>query len=245
MTAPWWLTDGLAASMVVIAAYCAIRPVAARRWRRCTERDVDAAHVLMGVAMAATLVPRLDPIRNDVWAVALAAAGGWFAVRAARDRRRRLGRQASFFRPASAGRAPDTGTGHHLIHLLSCGSMLYMLLAASSAGVAASAMSAAQVGPATAPLAAADPFGISALIALVLAVAMAGAVVRTTDRLAVLAPARAGQSPAAAPTQRADRADRSIAADGTQRRAVLCPRLAASCRIAMGVTMVYMLVQML
>jgi hypothetical protein len=30
-------------------------------WRRLAAHDVDATHVLMGVAMAGLLVPRLDP----------------------------------------------------------------------------------------------------------------------------------------------------------------------------------------
>ena len=56
MSTPRLLSDVLAVIMLAIAAYCAIRPVAARRWHRTTERDCDAAHVLMGVAMAAVLV---------------------------------------------------------------------------------------------------------------------------------------------------------------------------------------------
>lgn len=233
MIAPWWLSDGLAAFMVLIAAYCAIRPAAARRWRRSTERDVDLAHVLMGAAMAATLAPRLNPVRDDIWAVALAALTAWFAVRAAQDRRTR-----------------GAGSGHHLVHLLSCASMLYMLLAASSAGLAAAAVGtgpAGLTGPAMAAESATGASGISPVIALVLAVAMAGSVVLATDRLATLAPARVGASAAGEAASSAAWTGQSPAAGvaPSSRRAILCPRLAAFCQIAMGITMVYMLVQLL
>lgn len=273
MIAPWWLSNGLAAFMVLIAAYCAIRPAAARRWRRSTERDVDAAHVLMGAAMAATLAPRLNPVRDDIWAVALAALTAWFAVRAVQDRRQRLARQAgspgsALFRrasssagqahvtgpgrpPSSARRTRGAGPGHHLVHLLSCASMLYMLLAASSAGLAAAAVGtgpAGLAGRAMAAESATGASGISPVIALVLAVAMAGSVVLATDRLAILTPARAGASAVGdAVGGGGDWAGQlsatGLADSGT--RDILCPRLAAFCQIAMGITMVYMLVQLL
>jgi hypothetical protein len=233
MSAPRLLSDGLAVIMLAIAAYCAIRPLAARRWRRTTERDTDAAHVLMGVAMAAVLVPRLDPLQAGVWAVALAAACVWFAARALRDR----------------------SSGHHLIHLLSCGSMLYMLLAASSAAASAPAM-AVSARPAAGASLAATGSAISPLVALVLAAAMACSVVVTTDRLAILVPARHGRPPGTVQPPGTGRSPEregsesvgeSAALDLSPRsgRAVLCPRLATCCQIVMGVTMVYTLVLML
>jgi len=257
VSAPRWLSDGLAAIMLAIAAYCAIRPAAARRWHRSTERDVDAAHVLMGVAMAAALVPGLDPLRTGVWAAAFAAASAWFAARALRDWRERRARPTRTARSRRSKPGRDAGTGHHLVHLLSCGSMLYMLVAASAAGASAAGMTSGLAGPVSRAGPAAIGAAISPVITLVLAVAMAGSVVLTTDRLAVLAPARAADS---AGRSAAGRATAGPAAAGlaaavepagatepAQRRdrAVLCPRLAASCQIAIGITMVYLLVQML
>ncbi|HXP19257.1 MAG TPA: DUF5134 domain-containing protein [Streptosporangiaceae bacterium] len=191
MRTPWWLLDGLAAFMLVIAGYCAIRPAAARRWRRYTERDVDAAHVLMGVAMAAMLVPRLDPLRTGTWEVAFAVASAWFAGRVLTGRRR-LARLSLAAQPGRPRRQPQAGTGHHAAHLLSCCCMLYMLLATSAAGTSiasARAMTPGPSGTSVAGQAAIGP-GISTLTALVLAAAMAGSAVLSTDRLAVLAPAR-------------------------------------------------------
>jgi hypothetical protein len=76
-------------------------------------------------------------------------------------------------------------------------------------------------GPALRAPMAAGP-GALAMLTLVLAVAVAISVVVSTDRLSVLRPARAAGA-----------------------RPVLCPRLAASCQIMMGVAMAYMLILML
>ncbi len=86
MTGPSWLADGFAGLMLLTAGYCAGRLVAARVQRRPAERDVDLVHVLMGVAMAGMLVPRIGlrpaGLRTGIWAVVFAAAAGWFAWRA-------------------------------------------------------------------------------------------------------------------------------------------------------------------
>ena len=78
MTGPSWLADTFAAVMIATAVYCLSRLVAARRWRRPTERDVDAVHVVMGVAMAGMLVPRLNPVADSGWEVIFGAAAAWF-----------------------------------------------------------------------------------------------------------------------------------------------------------------------
>ena len=59
MAAPTWLTAVFAALMLTVAIYCAGRLTAAGRWRRPTELDTDAGHVLMGLAMVGMLVARL------------------------------------------------------------------------------------------------------------------------------------------------------------------------------------------
>ena len=59
MAGPAWLADSFAALMLLTALYCAARLVLARTRRRPTERDVDLVHVLMGVAMAGLLAPRV------------------------------------------------------------------------------------------------------------------------------------------------------------------------------------------
>jgi hypothetical protein len=66
--------------------------------------------------------------------------------------------------------------------------------------------------------------GATPVVALVLAVAVAISVVVSTDRISALRPA---------------------APDRASARPVLCPRLAASCQIMMGVAMAYMLILLL
>ncbi len=126
MAGPSWLAGLLAAVMIATAAYCVSRLVAAWRWRRPAEGDVDAAHVLMGVAMAGMLVPRLDPFGDAGWEVVFGVAAAWFGGRATRQY---LGQRAGRRR---AGH--HVHQVHYLHHLLASGAMLYML--ACAAGVA-------------------------------------------------------------------------------------------------------------
>ena len=60
MSAPAWLAGSFAVLMVVIAACCAARLAISRLRGKNTEPDADTLHVLMGVAMAGMLEPRLD-----------------------------------------------------------------------------------------------------------------------------------------------------------------------------------------
>lgn len=122
----------VASLMVVVAGYCAVRPVAAWRWRRSTERDADLAHVLMGLAMAAMIESRLArPLAGALVAV-FCAAVLWFG-----------GRWLGGLRVA-AGRAGFGGCSHPLTHALACGATAVMLLAAS--GVTAAAAPALMLG---------------------------------------------------------------------------------------------------
>ena len=73
MAAPAWLTGAFAAVMLTVAVYCAGRLAAARRWRRPTEVDTDAGHVLMGLAMAGMLVARLRILPDAAWETVFAA----------------------------------------------------------------------------------------------------------------------------------------------------------------------------
>ncbi len=171
MTGPSWLAGILAVIMIATAAYCATRLVIARAHRQPDERDVDLVHTVMGVAMAGMLVSWLNPLPDGVWAVMFGAGTGWFGWRAWRGRR---------------VRAHVTGTGpsphrHHVPHLVMCGAMVYMLLAAGAVR-SATHPGMAMGGPAAA--------GRFPLLALVLAVFMVGYVMWQADRLPALA--RAG-----------------------------------------------------
>jgi hypothetical protein len=241
---PSWLANVLAAIMIVTAVYCAGRLVIAATRHRPTEHDVDLVHVVMGVAMAGLLMPRITPEWSSGWAVLFGAATAWFGWRVLRG-----------YRAASPDRFVHA---HHVPHLVMSGAMVYMLVAVSrtSAGLgpggSAGAMGAAAGGTARFPAA-----------ALVLALFMIGYVMWAADRLPTLATVRAYLAapelaaglPAAAgldapATQVA--ADPSVAAaealpgrGGRRLTAPLSPRLAACCEIAMGITMGYMLILML
>jgi hypothetical protein len=115
MSGPGWLAGIFAALMLTVAAYCAGRLVAARRWRRPTELDTDGAHVVMGVAMAGMLVSGLRSFPAPLWEGVFAAGAAWFGYQALRARRTA---------PATPWRCP-----HPAPHLVECAAMLFMLLA--------------------------------------------------------------------------------------------------------------------
>ena len=216
----------------------------------------------MGVAMAGMLVSWLNPLPDGVWAVMFGAGTGWFGWRAWRGRQGRI--------DVTDSRQPRHR--HHVPHLVMCGAMVYMLLAAGTVA------SATHPGLAMGGPAAADRFP---LLALVLAVFMVGYVMWQADRLPALAlgstlrpaPARtpalavvpagvgqAGQAHEAAPAHKAAPdpparqrrrgmfSPRSVSGDNVRPplpHQMLSPRLAACCQIAMALTMGYMLILML
>jgi opacity protein-like surface antigen len=119
---PSWILDIFAAIMLVVAAVSAARLVAARPWqhgkRPAALADIDVAHLLMGIAMAGTLVSGLRILPDGAWEVVFGVLTAWFAYRVARDAR------VSGFR-ALAG-------GHCAPHLVHAGAMLYMFVAVSA-----------------------------------------------------------------------------------------------------------------
>jgi cytochrome b561 len=254
-----WLADTFAGIMIITAAYCASRLVVARRQHRPTDFRVDGVHVLMGVAMAGMLVPRLRVFWAGGWEVIFGVATAWFAWLTIRD-------WMTNREPRSQG-AVSHPRNHHLQHVLGCGAMLYMFLAVGTVAKAAaggSGMSGMAAGTTHFPT-----------LALFLALALFGYVVAAADRLPSLAPvssrvARAAPGPvpagagggtgtvtgggmlaAAADTaaggspQAEGRAASAPESSAAGSRAPMSPRLAACCEIAMGVTMGYMLILML
>lgn len=211
---PTWLTDLLAALMLVVAAYCAGRPLYARLRHRPTEHDVDVLHVLMGVAMAGMLVSGLSFLNNRIWETLFVIGALWFAARA-----------VLALRSADAGRA---AAGHSVAYVLACGAMLYMYLAPISA--ASSTGSEGMAGMAADSASARYP-----LLGLVLTVAMVGYAVLIVDRTPLTAPeSSAGTGPT----------DPLPHLPPSTHSRLLAPRTANCCHIAMSVTMAYLLVVM-
>jgi hypothetical protein len=115
---PAWLLDIFAAIMLGVEAVSAARLAAARPWRGgrgAALADIDVAHLLMASAMAGMLASSLQTLPDGAWEVIFGVLLAWFAYRVARDA------QVSGFR-ALAG-------GHCAPHLIHAASMLYMFLA--------------------------------------------------------------------------------------------------------------------
>ncbi len=251
---PGWILDTFAAIMLAVAAVSAARLVVARPWRHGTQAilaDTDISHLLMGIAMAGMLVASLQTLPNDAWAGIFAVLTAWFAYRVIRDS------QASGVR-ALAG-------GHCAPHLIHAAAMLYMFVAFtasaahSSGGVAG--MSGGMSGMGTLQL----PF-----LAFAFALLLVGYSIWDLDQIsgpgasghyslaaariaptAVLVAATAGPGTAAvAATAESGAAadvrplDANAPATGAD-SGVLAPWVATSCRIAMGVTMAFMLLIMI
>jgi len=217
MGGPGWLAGVFAALMLTVAAYCTGRLVAARRWRRPTELDTDGAHIIMGVAMAGMLVSGLRVLPAGSWAGVFAAGAAWFGARLLRPRR---GAAVNPWRCLHAGP-----------HLIECAAMLYMLLVVPA--------SAGARGPGTGMggmTGSAAPSRFS-FLALAMALFLLGYAAWLGDRLGALAPAGRLRLPGPLPAE--------ICSGAVHGRPLLAPRCAVLCKIAMGVTMGYMLILMI
>ena len=261
---PSWILDIFAAIMLAVAAVSAARLVAARPWQHRTRpaalADIDVAHLLMAIAMAGTLAPGLRTLPDGAWEVIFAVMTAWFGYRVARD--------------AKVSGVRALAGGHCAPHLLHAGAMLYMFVAVSAPAAHGSggmgAMGGGVGGMGTLEL----PF-LALLFALALvgyciwdldqvsgpgtsghyslAVARVAppspvlAGVGASARPGVAAASGTASAPAAAvpiaePAGTAQVPPASGPADGT---GVLAPWVATGCRIAMGVTMAFMLVIMI
>lgn len=161
MGGPAWPRGIFAVVMLTVAAYCAVRPAAARRRQRTTDLDTDGAHVVMGMAMAGMLTPSLRVLPAAAWQAVFACGAGWFAWRAVQVRR---------------GAAPNQWRCPHPVpHLVECVAMLYMLAVVPAAMPAPAGPAGAMV-----PAAAASPFSV---LALGMALFMFGHVVLTGNQV--------------------------------------------------------------
>jgi hypothetical protein len=256
---PAWILDIFAAIMLVVAAVSAARLVVARPWphgaRRAALADIDVAHLLMAIAMAGMLAASLRTLPNGAWSVIFAVLTAWFGYRVVRDAR------------VSGVRA--LAGGHCAPHLIHAGAMLYMFLAltapaAHGSGGMADGMSG--MGALRLPL-------LAFVFALALIgygvwdldqISGPGASGHYSLAVARVAPtgpvlARVGATAAGAGTTAA--AVSPVAAEPVAELAgvagvppasgpangtgVLAPWVATGCRIAMGITMAFMLLIMI
>ncbi|HTT50472.1 MAG TPA: DUF5134 domain-containing protein [Streptosporangiaceae bacterium] len=271
---PSWILDILAAVMLLVAAVSAGRLVVARPWAGSPgDADIDVAHLLMGIAMAGMLVARLSTLPNDVWDVIFTVLTGWFGWRVYRESRGEGARvladgchmphlvhSAAMLYMFVAISAPAATGGSMGGMGGGSGSTMQTL----NAPVVAFAFAAWLIvyvvldldrlagpghgrGSYFAPLAAAP-----ARAALVGATAGSGSV---SLAVASAAPAGPGGSVAPVPPEatgpgQPPGAGNSAGAGtgdlaGSARAILLGPKVAAGCRIAMGLTMAFMLVIMI
>jgi hypothetical protein len=240
MTIPAWILGIFAAAMLAVAAVSAARLAARRAWQRrrgAAVADIDVAHLLMGIAMAGALTSSLHTLPDGAWAVIFGALTAWFGAQVARN-----ARQEGFRALSGARCAP------HLIH---SAAMLYMF-----AAVAAPAAAVAAGGSGAAGMGGMGGSGMQTLdlpvLAFVFALLLIGYCVWDLDQLSgpgvtghysVAAPRVWPARPALAGVPVAASATTSLA--GAAASPVLAGWVTTSCRIAMGVTMAFMLVIMI
>jgi hypothetical protein len=200
--------------------------------------DIDLAHLVMGIAMAATLAPSLAILPGTAWAVCFGALTAWFGWRVARDAR------------ASGTRA--LAGGHCAPHLLHSAAMVYMFLALTAPALANDQAAPGMNGsPGTATQALSLP-----TLALVFVLTLIGYGVRDIDQLSGRRRYRLAVTASGVPEPLAEVAVMSAApeapavpAAATDRPAaralLLSPDVTVGCRIAMGITMALMLLNMI
>jgi Domain of unknown function (DUF5134) len=266
MGGPAWLTDIFAAVMITVAAYCASRLVVARWWRRPTDVDTDGVHVVMGVAMAGMLVAGLRFGSFGLWEAVFAAAAGWFGWRFVRARHGA---------PLSPWRCPQpvphlVECGAMLYMYLAVPAVAAAAKGASGASGAMGGMSAtgarfsvlalalalfmfgyvAWVGDRLTARAPAPPAAVpsaavpSAAVPSAAVPAAAVPVAAVPQESGALMTATGPEPVATGPEPAGDASPGGCAGSG-QGRPYLAPRCAAMCKIAMGITMGYVLILML
>jgi hypothetical protein len=223
--APGWVLDAFAGLMMAVAAVSAARLASARPWQRgAVINDTDVSHVLMAIAMAGMLVTTLTTLPSRAWEGIFGVLTIWFGYRVVRD--------------ARANGARALAGGHCAPHLVHSAAMLYMFLAVgTAAGAGMSGMGGAAV---TQTLS-------YPTLALVFAFVLAGYTVWDLDQLSGRRHAFSVAGPAVAgvPAMAGAAALAGPAPSQELREAALSSAMTVGCRIAMGVTMAFMLLIMI
>jgi Domain of unknown function (DUF5134) len=268
MSIPAWILDIFAAVMLLVATVSAGQLSVARAWTRAGARDADIAgsHLLMGIAMAGMLVTGLRTLPNVGWELVFAVMTAWFAWCLGRESRGRgagalvrghhaphlvhsaamlymfaaLTGPASGGGPAMPGMTGGPAGGAQTLHAPTLALVFVLLLIAYTVRDLDRQACADGyfhvVGRRFTP---AEP-----------ALATAGAAGPASAGL----PAGTGGAVATATQPRAARAVSTAAVPGTEpaepaepvaERLLLSPAAVKGCRVAMGVTMAFMLVIMI
>jgi Domain of unknown function (DUF5134) len=269
MSIPAWILDVFAAVMLLVAAVSAGQLAVARAWTRAGARDADIAgsHLLMGIAMAGTLVAGLSTLPAVAWEVIFAVITAWFAW--------------CLWRETRGHGLTAVASGHHAPHLVHSAAMLYMFAALTGPAPGSGPGMAAMAG-----MAGGARSLHASTLALVFTLLLIAYSVRDLDREAcadgyfrvagrgftpavpALATAAAGidgvpaspagggdtavatmAEPQAAPAAEVPPGERVVgraeARPPMADRQPLSPPVVKGCRVAMGVTMAFMLVIMI
>jgi len=230
--APAWVLDILAAVMLIVAAVSAARLAVARPWQGgWGSGDTDVAHLLMAIAMAGMLVAGLRTQPDGGWEVLFGVLTWWFGYRVIADAR------GSGLRALSGGRCAP-----HWIH---SAAMLYMFAALTGPGAGGRPGLSGMARSAT-------PVLRYPALAFVLALILIGYSIWDLDQLSARrsSPARTGGAvagrvlvlrPALTGISPAGSAGGPATAGGSVAVSLLSPGVTLGCRIAMGVTMAFML----
>jgi hypothetical protein len=206
MPGPSWPHVALAALMLLLAVSSTARLIVGWLRGRRPELASGGVHAAMGVAMAGMLLPTLGVLPAAAWAVVFGCAATWFGWRAIGARRRKVRSGAS-----------DAPHDAPLAHVVECLAMIFMLL--PSAGLAAGGPTARRAMTGMTAMARPPLAGTFGVLALLLALCLAGYVIWAADKLV--------------------RARGTAAADGA-----FTLRFVSGGGIAMSVAMMYMLMQM-
>jgi hypothetical protein len=268
MSIPAWILDIFASVMLLVAAVSAGQLVVARAWTRAGMRDADIAgsHLLMGIAMAGMLVASLSTLPNAAWVVIFTVMTAWFAWYLWRETRGRgavalvSGHHAPhlvhsaamlYMFAALAGPASGSGSGMAGMAAGSAGAT-QSLHAPTLALVFALVLIAYSVRDVDRTACADGYFHVVGRRFTPSGPALATAAAGATSRSAPAAPAGDSAVATMAPPDTApaevppgDPAAGQEAKASAADRLLLSPAVVKSCRVAMGVTMAFMLLIMI
>lgn len=267
MMAPNWIMNIFAAIMLAVAATSAVRLATARPWRKAPDADIDAAHLLMGISMAGMLAVGLQTLPNSAWEVVFGILTAWFAWRVMREARTQRARvltdghhvphlvhSAAMLYMFAGIAAPMTGAGGSGMGGMHMGgasgpamqtlrlpglALLFALWLSAYVVLDLDRLSGpghahgsyfAKIAPAPAGAGLAAPSAADGSLAVGAAFASS-----------MTAPGDSVTTRSAEPVVR----DQAATATSASRALLLSPQVAAGCRIAMGVTMAFMLVIMI
>ena len=223
MNAPAWLPDILAAAMIAIAAFHLWRLSVTRTFAARSDYELDVLLILLALATAGMLEHWIHLLTPGAWATILAVAGAWFVLRA-----------VTRSRAAGTDGAAGPSVRNSVAAAAGCAVAVYMLLA----GVAPSTLSGSTAGQYTMagmPGMTVDSTITWPTLGIAFSVLLAVYAVAALDQIS--RPDSAASDLVSDSALVADSVSDSVRQRGAA--AVLAPRTAALCRIALAVTMAY------